>query len=288
MEYKKLARLISIVENEAEGYYKILEELPEGNTPVIGITGAPGSGKSTLVDRLIQIAVDSNKKVSVLSIDPSSIIHSGALLGDRIRMQQWYMHPSVFIRSLGSRGASGGLNPKIIELTDLMRSQDFDLIFLETVGVGQTEIEISMLADKTILLLVPEGGDDIQLMKSGIMESADLYVLNKSDRPGASQFYAALRGSLEMTSAMRGRKVLQTIATEGAGIPELFQEILTQPTSTQSGKRNNQLLASKAYYLIREHAMKPFSRSRLEDMIDDEMESSDFNLYRFVKKILVT
>src|SRR5205085_8969185 len=149
-----------------------LQSLTPSSTKIIGITGPPGAGKSTLVDALIGEMVQQQKKVGVLCVDPSSPFNLGALLGDRIRMSEWYDHPNVFIRSLATRGSLGGLHPKIIEITDLTRAAPFDYIIVETVGVGQSEIEIAGLADCTIVTLVPEAGDAVQTMKAGLMEIA--------------------------------------------------------------------------------------------------------------------
>ncbi len=185
---KALARCISLIENEVEGHFYFLKALPNSTVPVIGITGAPGAGKSTLVYALIGHWVNAEKRIGILCVDPSSPFNLGALLGDRIRMNEWYNHPNVFIRSLATRGSLGGLHPKIIEITDVMKAAPFDYIIIETVGVGQSEIEIAGLADCTIVVVVPEGGDEVQTMKAGLMEIADLFVVNKADRPGADLF----------------------------------------------------------------------------------------------------
>ena len=163
---KSLARCISLVENEAEGYEAFMKslEIPMLQN-IIGLTGPPGAGKSTLTDALIGAFVEDGNKVAVLCVDPSSPFNLGAVLGDRIRMSEWYNHPGVYIRSLASRGSMGGLHPRIIEIADMLKAAGFDKIIIETVGVGQSEIEIAGLADITIVVLVPESGDEIQTME---------------------------------------------------------------------------------------------------------------------------
>ena len=217
---KTLARCISLVENEADGYEDLLMSLPVSSSKIIGITGPPGAGKSTLVDSLIGLLVKEEKNIAVLCIDPSSPFNLGALLGDRIRMSNWYNHPNVFIRSLASRGSLGGLHPKIIEITDLMKAAAFDYVIVETVGVGQSEIEIAGLADITVVVVVPEAGDEIQTMKAGLMEIADIFVVNKADRPDADLFVKNLR--LMLAPAFHNRydevPVLKTIASQNTGV----------------------------------------------------------------------
>ncbi|HLX93145.1 MAG TPA: GTP-binding protein, partial [Puia sp.] len=163
-ETPTISRCISLIENEQPGYLDLLQSLPGDNhaNKTIGITGPPGAGKSTMIDRMLSLMVDErNKKIAVLCVDPSSPFHHGALLGDRIRMSRWFNDGRVYIRSLASRGNVGGLSPTVIEITDLLKAADFDYIMIETVGVGQTEVEIAGIADATTVVLTPGSGDDI-------------------------------------------------------------------------------------------------------------------------------
>jgi LAO/AO transport system kinase len=224
--YRLLARAITIVENELDGYEQLLQRTDEGHTtPVIGITGAPGAGKSTLTDHLIGEFIQGGNTVAVLCTDPSSPYTHGAILGDRVRMSQWYNHPSVFIRSLGSRGALGGLPVQADAILSLLKLAPFDVIIVETVGVGQNEVGIASLADCTVVVMVPEGGDEIQLMKAGLMEIGDIYVVNKSDRPGADQLASDLRQMLRELPGARDRSVVKTSANTRTGIGELVSTI---------------------------------------------------------------
>src|SRR5262245_46747637 len=218
-DVKALARAITLVENEEPGYESLLRSIQGAQTKIIGITGPPGAGKSTLVDALIGALIDQDKKIGVLCIDPSSPFNLGALLGDRIRMSDWYTHPQVFIRSLATRGSMGGLHPKIIEITDLMKAFQFDHIIIETVGVGQSEIEIAGLADVTIVVVVPEAGDEVQTMKAGLMEIADVFVVNKADRPDADMFVKNLRQMLAPAFSNHYNEVpvLKTTASQKEG-----------------------------------------------------------------------
>lgn len=283
-EPKALARSISLVENEVEGYEQFLGQLPVGHAAVTGITGPPGAGKSTLVDALIQQWVAAGKKVGILCIDPSSPFNLGAVLGDRIRMSDWYNHPNVFIRSLATRGSLGGLHPHIIEITALMQATGFDHIIVETVGVGQSEIEIAGLADTTVVVVVPEAGDEVQTMKAGLMEIADIFVVNKSDRPEADTFVRNLRMMLapafhQTTTAI---PVIKTIATDKTGLVELATAIEQHQQEVHHSEKKDWLLTERAWKLIQQHRMKDINKQALKDKIASLRSKGTFNLFSFI------
>jgi len=222
--YLNLSKCISFLENQQEGSADFVTALQPKNIPVIGITGPPCAGKSTLIASLIGRLVNEGKKVAVLSVDPSSILHNGALLGDRVRMREWYLHPMVYIRSLASRGHLGGLIKQIESIVDLIKSVGFDYVILETVGVGQSEVQVVKVASPTILVLVPEAGDDIQMMKSGLFEVANIFVVNKSDRPEAQKFVNHLKQALSERVGVK-TDIVETIANTGFGVKELVDVI---------------------------------------------------------------
>lgn len=280
---KSLARCISLIENEAEGYSDLLESLPVSKTPVIGITGPPGAGKSTLVDALIGLMTMQNKSVAVICVDPSSPFNLGALLGDRIRMSEWYNNPKVFIRSLATRGSLGGLHPKIIEISDIIKIAGFDYIIVETVGVGQSEIEIAGLADVTAVVVVPEAGDEVQTMKAGLMEIADIFVVNKADRPDADLFVKNLRLMLApaFTRHAVPVPVIKTIASQKGGIEELLKAITTSLSQLKDNEKRSWLLAEKAFHLIQQKKMAAIDKKILKEKIEEA--GRDFNLYAFIK-----
>lgn len=283
-DVKALSRCISLIESEAPGYEGLLQSLKiKSGSKTIGITGAPGTGKSTLTDALIGSLIKDENKIAVLCVDPSSPFNLGALLGDRIRMSDWYNHSNVFIRSLATRGALGGLHPKTIEITDLLKAAGYDYIIIETVGVGQSEIEIAGLADTTIVVLIPDSGDEIQTMKSGLMEIADIFVVNKCDRPGADTLIRNLRSM--MTPVFSKKKteipILKTIASQKTGIEELKTQILLH-NSSENIEKKYWLMAEKAYQLLQKDRMKNIDKNLVKEEI---MKNglTNFNLYQFVK-----
>ena len=285
IDLKTLARGISVIENQAEGFEDLLLKLKPSSAKIIGITGAPGAGKSSLTDALIGEMVADKKKVAVLCVDPSSPFNKGALLGDRIRMTEWYNHPDVFIRSLASKGSLGGLHPHIFEIADFVKSSGVDYVIIETVGVGQSEVDIAAIADITIVMLVPEGGDIIQTMKAGLMEVADIFVINKTDRPGSENFYNSLMQMLRPSFNHPAKKipVFKTVATEKKGITELYKKIEKWETENYSQNKIN-LLTEKIWALIQNEKMKQLDKEKMKIEIEEAASKSSFNIYAFAKK----
>lgn len=281
-DFKALARAISMVENEVPGFEDLLKSLPASNTKTTGITGAPGAGKSTLTDALISEFIKRKKSVGVICVDPSSPFNTGALLGDRLRMSKWYNNPHVFIRSLATRGSIGGLTSKTVEIADVMKAALFDHLIIETVGVGQNEIEVAGIADTTVVVMVPESGDEVQTMKAGIMEIADIFVVNKCDRPGADIFVKNLQ--MRMAPAFKQKKlflpVLKTAASQNVGIEELYESIIHHQQHTYNEERKIQLLTEKSFHLIQAKKMKGINKQDIKNKIAEAGEN--FNLYAFV------
>jgi len=280
-----LAKTISQIENKVEGTDAYLAKLTPKAIPIIGITGPPGAGKSTLIAGMVGEWVAAGKKVAVLSVDPSSPFHKGAILGDRIRMKDFYLHPQVFIRSLASRGHLGGLNSSMIELTTLLQAVGFGQIILETVGVGQSEVEVASLADTTVVVLVPEAGDEVQMMKSGLMEVADVFVVNKSDRPDAQIFTNHIR-QMMMENGLSDDlvKVIATVASQGIGIIDLIQAIEAHQIAKTTLGLNQKLIVAKVVQLIVAQKIRQLDLIKLEEDVSLAISKPGFNIFEFSQR----
>lgn len=282
---RAIARAISWVENQHPGALELLEQL-QGRTPVVGITGPPGAGKSSLVNALALHWSAQNLKTAIVAVDPSSPFNLGSLLGDRLRMPGLFLDPNVYIRSVSARGSLGGLCASIIEICDVLKHAQFDHIIIETVGVGQSEIEIAGIADTTIVVTVPESGDEVQTLKSGIMEIADIFVVNKSDRDGAEAFANHLKklAHYRLGDGAWECPVVNTVAMEGTGIQALSEAIQNHQRQGISNERKNLLMADKVFRLIQRNRMKDISLDAIKQALSQEIAQSHFNLYRFAKK----
>jgi len=274
-----ISKSITLIENESAESDKLSGLLYNhiGKAKRIGITGPPGIGKSTLVNELIASLRQRGKSVGVIAVDPSSIFSGGAILGDRIRMQKIGVDENVFVRSMATRGVHGGLNRTAVEVADVLDASGKDYVIFETVGVGQSEIEIYRVADVTVVILSPESGDSIQAMKSGLMEIADIIVVNKSDLPGADAFVCNLRNTLEISRSVRSFKsgvkrhipILKTQANQGIGIEELIDSIGDYFSELGKGK---ELLQRRKNSL--EERIKSLILCRLENRIAEHPKIS--------------
>jgi LAO/AO transport system kinase len=226
---RALSRAISTVENRAPGWSDLLKALfpHSGKARVLGLTGAPGAGKSTLVDHLARHYRKQNRTVGIIAVDPTSPYTGGAILGDRIRMQEHFSDPGIYIRSMATRGSLGGLARTTADVATVLDASGRDIVIIETVGVGQDEVDIVRLADVTVVILVPGMGDDVQTIKAGIMEIADIFVINKSDHEGAERVEREIRALQSLATRPDGwtPPIVKTVASEGAGIVELAAAI---------------------------------------------------------------
>ena len=277
---RSIARAISLVENNEEGAQELLKGLfpHRGESLMLGITGAPGSGKSTLVDQLIGRLRAKGKKIGIVAVDPSSPFTGGAILGDRIRMMRHSTDPDVFIRSMATRGHLGGLAKATGEAISIFEAAGKDVILVETVGVGQDEVEVVKLADLILVILTPGAGDDIQIFKAGIMEIADIFVLNKADTPGANKIEIQLKAMLELGLKDKDLPpVVKTVATEGRGTDELVQAVFSL-----TAKKERADLAARRKKLIA-WMLRDITQEKLYGLISRTVKDSEFE--RYVEKI---
>ncbi len=271
-----LSKVISMAENEDPQVQQVLKELYPylGNAYRIGFTGPPGSGKSTLVNLVSKMFADRNLKVGIIAVDPTSSFTGGAILGDRFRMNDIVLHPDIFIRSMASRGSFGGLVRTAYQVADIMDAYGMDMIIFETVGVGQSEIEIVEHADTTVVVLVPESGDGVQAMKAGLMEIADVFVINKSDREQADYIKREVESMIELRPHDAKTwlpAVIKTIATQKKGIEGVIEEIRKHRDHLRGGGEL-------------ERHRKERIRHELQRLIEDKMRKQ-WHENDFMKKI---
>ncbi len=266
---RSIARLITLAENNDPVATESMKHIHPhtGNAHVIGITGVMGSGKSTLICELTQLYRKQGKTVGIIAIDPTSPFSGGALLGDRVRMQQLAMDEGVFIRSMGTRGMLGGLTSAVYDVVEILDACGKDVVIVETVGVGQAEVDIIKIADTTLVVVVPGLGDSIQTLKAGVMEIADIYVVNKADRQGVEQTVAEVESLVDITCSGKKRKtpVIPTIAKQSKAIDDLLKEITAHKKNIEKTKE-----IEKQRRMRYEAELVEIIRKRLMTFIFDE------------------
>ncbi|MCD6468545.1 MAG: methylmalonyl Co-A mutase-associated GTPase MeaB [Thermoplasmata archaeon] len=275
---RSVARLITLVENNSRNAANAMKIIHKhtGNAHVVGVTGVMGSGKSTLIYELARGYRKQGKTVGIVGIDPTSPFTGGALLGDRIRMQELACDSGVFIRSMGTRGALGGLTGAIFDVIEILDASGKDVVLVETVGVGQGEVDVVKMADTTLVVLVPGLGDSIQAIKAGIMEIADVFVVNKADRPGVDRAVAELESMLDLKHVEGERRtpVVKTVARKGEGVSELIQKIdnhmnYLKEQNLLELRRRKRYEAELVEIIRRELMSYIFDEKRLKGKIDD-------------------
>jgi LAO/AO transport system kinase len=269
---KAAARMISLVEDEESGYRKALEMLyrKTRGVPVIGITGAPGVGKSTIILEITKILRAGGKKVGIVAVDPTSPITGGAILGDRVRMTELFADPGVFIRSMGSRGGSGGLSSQTGSVVRILDAMGCDEIIVETVGAGQTQVDIIGMADTIVVVTMPGAGDEVQSIKAGLLEIADIYVVNKGDLTGGMRTVSDIQSMLDLVDDWHGWKppVIQTNAREGKGMDMLIRKIEEHNRFALDSEHLSRRKKDQYFREIRELVTRELS-SRIFESIDN-------------------
>lgn len=282
-DHGSISKAITIVENGQDGAQSLLTNIyPDTRKSLrIGITGPPGAGKSTITNTLIEILLESNKTVGVVAVDPSSPFSGGSLLGDRIRMNQYAWDDRVFVRSMGNQGDLGGLARRSQDVGDVLAASGKDYVIYETVGVGQSEHDIVKAADLCVVVLVPESGDEIQMMKAGLIEIADLFVINKSDRDGANRLSSMLKNILHNFSKIDKLEppVYNTVATERVGVSELIQGMESHVTlMSDTGHLETRQLdryRQRVLSLVRQDLENSFWTSEKVDLLNEMTDSID-------------